>query len=106
MKETFVILPVRNRREITLRCLRHSCDLDSSWLRGGMPLGVLWSPFAYRGSGLYWRASQIYSPGHWGLFAGAIISARPTSRWRFVNTDTRAGSPRSVPAEEEGFDDD
>jgi glycosyltransferase involved in cell wall biosynthesis len=26
MKDTFVIIPVRNRREITLRCLRHLRD--------------------------------------------------------------------------------
>jgi GT2 family glycosyltransferase len=55
----------------------HSGDLDASWLRGGIPIRVLWSRFAYRGSGLYWRASLVYSLRHWGCFAGAIIFARP-----------------------------
>ena len=57
--------------------IAHSGDLDSSWLRGGIPFRVLWSRFGYRGSGLYWRASLIYSLRHWSLFAGAIIFARP-----------------------------
>jgi GT2 family glycosyltransferase len=55
----------------------HSGDLDSSWLRGGIPLRVLWRRFTYRGSALYWRASLIYSLRHWGLLIGPIIFARP-----------------------------
>lgn len=57
--------------------IAHSGDLDASWLRGGIPFRLLWTRFAYPGSGLYWRASLIYSLRHWGWLTGGYLFARP-----------------------------
>jgi GT2 family glycosyltransferase len=75
--------------------IAHSGDLDSSWLRGGIPFRVLWSRFAYRGSGLYWRASLVYSLRHWGWFAGTVIFVRPYLKLAMV-TLVRLLIPRAL----------
>ena len=57
--------------------IAHSGDLDASWLRAEIPFRLLWSALPNRGSGLYWRASLIYSLRHWGWVAGGFLFVRP-----------------------------
>lgn len=64
--------------------IAHSGDLDASWLRAEIPFRLLWSRFAYRGSGLYWRASLIYSLRHWGWVAGGFLFVRPYLKMALV----------------------